>query len=198
MPMPVLPAVPSTTTPPGRKAPCATASLIIAKAARSLTDPPGFMNSALPRIVHPVASEAARSLMRGVRPIAATTSRTGFIEVLWVESAKGRRGRGLRQASALAMKRRDPGGREVFFVCSKIFWMFASPINLLLFGALAGVLLCFGRRARFGRGLALTAILILAPAAPFPLGVLLIAPIEDRFPLPPPDLPPPEGIIVLG
>jgi uncharacterized SAM-binding protein YcdF (DUF218 family) len=86
----------------------------------------------------------------------------------------------------------------VFFVVSKIFWMFASPINLLLFTALVGVLLCFGRRARFGRGLALTAILILAAAATLPLGVLLIAPIEDRFPLPPPDLPPPEGIIVLG
>jgi uncharacterized SAM-binding protein YcdF (DUF218 family) len=86
----------------------------------------------------------------------------------------------------------------VFFVVSKIFWMFASPINLLLFAALVGVLLCFGRHARFGRGLALTAILILATAATLPLGMLLIAPIEDRFPLPPPDLPPPEGIIVLG
>jgi uncharacterized SAM-binding protein YcdF (DUF218 family) len=86
----------------------------------------------------------------------------------------------------------------VFFVVSKIFWMFASPINLLLFGALAGVLLCFGRHAGFGRGLALTAMLILIAAATLPLGVLLIAPLEDRFPLPPPDLPPPEGIVVLG
>jgi uncharacterized SAM-binding protein YcdF (DUF218 family) len=86
----------------------------------------------------------------------------------------------------------------VFFFASKIFWMFASPINLLLFAALAGVLLRFGRHARFGRGLALAAILILAAAATLPLGVLLIAPLEDRFPLPPPDLPPPEGIIVLG
>jgi uncharacterized SAM-binding protein YcdF (DUF218 family) len=85
----------------------------------------------------------------------------------------------------------------VFFVVSKIFWMFASPINLLLFGALAGVLLCFGRHAGFGRGLALTAMLILIAAATLPLGVLLIAPLEDRFPLPPPDLPP-EGIVVLG
>jgi uncharacterized SAM-binding protein YcdF (DUF218 family) len=86
----------------------------------------------------------------------------------------------------------------VFFFASKIFWMFASPINLLLFGALIGVLLCFGRRARFGRGLALTTILILLVAATLPLGVLLIAPLEDRFPLPPAGLPPPEGIIVLG
>jgi uncharacterized SAM-binding protein YcdF (DUF218 family) len=96
------------------------------------------------------------------------------------------------------MKRRDPGERQVFFFVSKIFWMFASPINLLLFAALIGVLLCFGRRVRFGRGLALTAILILVVAATLPLGTLLIAPLEDRFPLPPPDLPAPEGIIVLG
>ena len=86
----------------------------------------------------------------------------------------------------------------MFFFVSKIFWMIASPINLLLFAALIGVLLCYGRRARLGRGLALTAILILIAAATLPLGVLLIAPLEDRFPLPPPDLPPPEGIIVLG
>jgi uncharacterized SAM-binding protein YcdF (DUF218 family) len=86
----------------------------------------------------------------------------------------------------------------VFFFASKIFWMIASPISLLLFVALIGVLLCFGRRARFGRGLALTAILVLLAAAILPVGMLLIAPLEDRFPLPPPDLPPPEGIIVLG
>jgi uncharacterized SAM-binding protein YcdF (DUF218 family) len=86
----------------------------------------------------------------------------------------------------------------VFFFASKIFWMLASPINLLLFAGLIGVLLCYGRRARFGRALALTAILILVAAAILPVGVLLIAPLEDRFPPPPLDLPPPEGIIVLG
>ena len=46
--MPVLPAVPSTTVPPGRSVPRATASRMIQSAARSLTDWPGFMNSALP------------------------------------------------------------------------------------------------------------------------------------------------------
>jgi uncharacterized SAM-binding protein YcdF (DUF218 family) len=86
----------------------------------------------------------------------------------------------------------------LFFFVSKIFWMVASPINLLLFAALIGVLLCFGRRVRLGRGLALGAILVLAVAATLPVGTLLIAPLEDRFPLPPLDLPPPEGIIVLG
>jgi uncharacterized SAM-binding protein YcdF (DUF218 family) len=86
----------------------------------------------------------------------------------------------------------------VFFIASKIFWTIASPINLLLFGAVVGVLLCYGRRARFGRALALASILILAAAATLPAGMLLIAPLEDRFPAPASDLPPPEGIIVLG
>jgi len=86
----------------------------------------------------------------------------------------------------------------VFFIASKIFWMLASPIDLLLAGALVGVLLAHGRHARFGRALALAAILILVAAATLPVGLLLIAPLEDRFPPPPADLPPPEGIIVLG
>jgi uncharacterized SAM-binding protein YcdF (DUF218 family) len=86
----------------------------------------------------------------------------------------------------------------VFFFASKIFWMIASPINLLLLAALVGVLLCFGQHARFGRGLALTSVLLFFAVATLPVGVLLIAPLEDRFPVPPPDLPPPEGIIVLG
>lgn len=86
----------------------------------------------------------------------------------------------------------------MFFITSKIFWMLASPIDLLLAGALVGVLLGYGRHARVGRALALAAILILAAAATLPVGMLLIAPLEDRFPPPPADMPPPEGIIVLG
>jgi uncharacterized SAM-binding protein YcdF (DUF218 family) len=86
----------------------------------------------------------------------------------------------------------------VFFFASKIIWMLASPINLLLIAALVGVLLCFGRHVRFGRGLALAAILVLATAATLPVGALLISPLENRFPQPPLDLPAPEGIIVLG
>jgi uncharacterized SAM-binding protein YcdF (DUF218 family) len=86
----------------------------------------------------------------------------------------------------------------VFFIASKIFWMFASPIELLLIGALVGVMLSYSRHARFGRALALAAILILFAAATAPLGMALIAPLEDRFPEPPADLPPPAGIIVLG
>ena len=86
----------------------------------------------------------------------------------------------------------------MFFIASKIFWMLASPTNLLLFGALAGVLLCNGRRARFGRVLAFAAILVLLAAATLSVGTLLIGPLENRFPQPPADMRPPYGIIVLG
>ena len=41
-------------------------------AARSLTDWPGFMNSALPRMVQPVCSDACLSLISGVLPMAWT------------------------------------------------------------------------------------------------------------------------------
>jgi uncharacterized SAM-binding protein YcdF (DUF218 family) len=86
----------------------------------------------------------------------------------------------------------------VFFIVSKIFWMLVSPINLLLLATLVGVLLCYGQRARFGRALALSAILILVAAATLPVGMLLLAPLEDRFPQPPADMAAPYGIVVLG
>ncbi len=85
----------------------------------------------------------------------------------------------------------------MFFIASKLFWTFVSPIDVLLLGALIGVLLCFGRRARFGRWLALASVLILLGAATLPLHAL-IGPLEDRFPQPPADMKPPDGIIVLG
>ena len=43
-----------------------------ARAARSLTDPPGFMNSALPKISQPVAAERALRRISGVLPMAAS------------------------------------------------------------------------------------------------------------------------------
>jgi uncharacterized SAM-binding protein YcdF (DUF218 family) len=76
--------------------------------------------------------------------------------------------------------------------------MLAAPINLLLIGALIGVALSCGRMARLGRALALAAILALIAAATLPLGALMIAPLEDRFPGPPANMSPPTGIIVLG
>ena len=67
--MPVFPAVPSTIVPPGRNRPRASASAMMASPARSFTEPPGFMNSAFPRMVQPVASDARRRRISGVLPI---------------------------------------------------------------------------------------------------------------------------------
>jgi uncharacterized SAM-binding protein YcdF (DUF218 family) len=86
----------------------------------------------------------------------------------------------------------------VFYLASKIFWIFASPIDSLLIAALVGVLLTSTRFARTGRAVAGLAILLLIAAATPPLGYLLIAPLEDRFPPPSPDMAPPDGIIILG
>jgi hypothetical protein len=76
-PIPVLPAVPSTMVPPGRRSPRATASRMIDSAARSLTDWPGLRNSALPRISQPVSSDARRNRISGVLPTEA--GRSGLI-----------------------------------------------------------------------------------------------------------------------
>src|SRR5262249_28012243 len=47
----------------------ASASLTMASAARSLTEPPGLRNSALPSTSQPVISDALRSRMSGVLPM---------------------------------------------------------------------------------------------------------------------------------
>ena len=52
---------------------------MIQSAARSLTDWPGFMNSALPQISQPVASDARRSRISGVLPTAAGRSAATII-----------------------------------------------------------------------------------------------------------------------
>jgi hypothetical protein len=69
-----VPAVPSTITPPGLSVPFIIASFTMKSAARSFTDWPGFMNSALPRISQPVISEACLRRISGVLPIAARES----------------------------------------------------------------------------------------------------------------------------
>ncbi|MGA3303340.1 MAG: YdcF family protein [Methylovirgula sp.] len=86
----------------------------------------------------------------------------------------------------------------MFFVISKIFWLFADPINFILILGVVGLLFSFGPTACFGRTLAGVAIVLIAIAGFSPLGSLLLRPLEDRFPRPPADLPAPTGIIVLG
>jgi uncharacterized SAM-binding protein YcdF (DUF218 family) len=86
----------------------------------------------------------------------------------------------------------------MFFVASKLFWIFFSPVSVLLIAALIGAWQSNGRFPRTGQTIALAAILILIVAAMTPLGMILVSPLEDRFPPPPPGLPPPYGVIVLG
>jgi uncharacterized SAM-binding protein YcdF (DUF218 family) len=86
----------------------------------------------------------------------------------------------------------------MFFLVSKLLWALVEPLNFLLLFGLIGVALSLTRWARFGRGLCVAALLLLALISFSPLGSYMLRPIEDRFPLPGPDLAPPAGIIVLG
>src|SRR6185295_15606950 len=81
--MPVLPAVPSTISPPGFSSPRFSASRMMYRPARSFTEPPGLRNSALPRMLQPVSSDAPRSRINGVLPMLPTKpSRTFMAEIL--------------------------------------------------------------------------------------------------------------------
>ena len=83
----------------------------------------------------------------------------------------------------------------MFYIASKIFWVFLSPIAFLLAVALFGALL---GRSQTGRATAIGAILSLIAAGLTPFGLVLITPLENRFPQPPADMPAPFGIIILG
>ena len=85
----------------------------------------------------------------------------------------------------------------MFFFLSKALWLAADPVTLLLFGALAGAWAAWWGR-RFGSALALACAAALLVAALSPVGVLLVRPLEQRFPAPPDNMPPPYGLIVLG
>jgi uncharacterized SAM-binding protein YcdF (DUF218 family) len=85
----------------------------------------------------------------------------------------------------------------MFFVISKALWLAADPITLLMACALLGALIV--RRApRAGRVLMLIGAGALLVVGILPVGVLLLRPLEERFPGPRPDSAPPYGIIVLG
>ncbi len=84
----------------------------------------------------------------------------------------------------------------MFYDLSKWFWAFAAPSNVIaillawgLFGALF--------RRRSAKWLAIGAVLYLAEGVA-PIGVMLLKPLEERFPRPLADMEAPYGIIVLG
>jgi uncharacterized SAM-binding protein YcdF (DUF218 family) len=86
----------------------------------------------------------------------------------------------------------------VFFAASKIVGTFLSPVIVLLVLALAAASWPGDRWRRTLRSIGIAAILILITVAMTPLGLMAAAPLENRFPPPAADMPPPFGIIVPG
>ena len=81
----------------------------------------------------------------------------------------------------------------MFFIASKLLWIFAAPVNVALVVALIGAF--WGRR---GRALAVFFIALLLVMGISPLATFALRTLEDRFPLPSATAPAPYGIIVLG
>ncbi|MBM3562476.1 MAG: YdcF family protein [Alphaproteobacteria bacterium] len=86
----------------------------------------------------------------------------------------------------------------MFFLLSKIFEFFLAPVALAIFLGVAGAMLLFSRWNALGRALSSVSAFALLLMAFGPLGGLLAGPLEARFQPPPDNMPPPDGIIVLG
>ena len=84
------------------------------------------------------------------------------------------------------------------YYVSKAFWLFAAPTSaLILISASACLLALFGN-SEWATGLAAAAACGLAIGAFRPIGLALALPLEERFPLSPPDLQvSPDGVIML-
>lgn len=86
----------------------------------------------------------------------------------------------------------------MFYLLSKLFWVVAQPLSIVLLLILAGtVLFAFGRR-RLALATNIAAILVLALCSFTTLGFLLIGPLEDRFSRPATMPETVDAIIVLG
>ena len=85
----------------------------------------------------------------------------------------------------------------VFFIASKVVWALLSPLNFMIFMALAGVLLAW-RGWRLGHWLAGTGFGLLLLNMAYPFGDLMIQPLESRFERPHPLPQKIDGIIQLG
>ena len=84
------------------------------------------------------------------------------------------------------------------FGLSKVLGFFALPSNLLIVLALAGILIMRTRFSRFGQGLTIGAVILLAVVGIAPVGNALILPLEERFPKWDARGGAPHGIVVLG
>jgi uncharacterized SAM-binding protein YcdF (DUF218 family) len=84
------------------------------------------------------------------------------------------------------------------FGLSKVLGFFALPSNLLIALALVGILMMRTRFRRFGQGLLIGAVLLLAVVGIAPVGNALMLPLEERFPKWDGKRGAPHGIVVLG
>jgi uncharacterized SAM-binding protein YcdF (DUF218 family) len=85
----------------------------------------------------------------------------------------------------------------VFYYLSKIFWLFAQPLNLSILMLAPGLVAGFLGARRLARWTAGLAFLVLALSAWTSAGQLMLSPLEDRFPRPPAPARV-DGIVVLG
>ena len=86
----------------------------------------------------------------------------------------------------------------MFFVASKLVWLVLAPANILVLLLLIGAVALRAGWRRTGRSFLTIGIAVLALVGFSPIGALILRPLEDRFPQPPPDMPAPDGIVVLG
>lgn len=86
---------------------------------------------------------------------------------------------------------------SLFFLASKLVWLLIRPESWLAGIFLIGILALWTGRLRAAKALLTTGLLTLLTIGIFPLGLLLIAPLEARHP-PAPALETVAGIIVLG
>jgi len=86
----------------------------------------------------------------------------------------------------------------MFFILSKLFWIFAQPLNAAILLIFLSLIAAAARWRRLGIGLGLAAFLILFLSAWTTLGALMLHPLEDRFGRPDPAPAEVAGIIVLG
>lgn len=85
----------------------------------------------------------------------------------------------------------------MFYAVSKFAWQFAEPSNVMMLLALAGLVCLWGGMRRVGRTLLTLAGIAFVLIAMSPMGALLLAKLETRFPLYADDAPI-DGIVVLG
>jgi uncharacterized SAM-binding protein YcdF (DUF218 family) len=86
----------------------------------------------------------------------------------------------------------------LFLTLSKVLGLFALPSNDILTAGLIGLALTRTRLARAGRGLVSASIILFLAFGLLPLGKMLIAPLEERFPPWGVSGGAPDGIVVLG